>query len=183
MAGTEFKQLDQYRKDNATTEFGRHCYKTKQQVVWYKGTVSFALRSPKLPLAFGVFDPYHRATRPCLSPLPVPQLWQCGVQYAAEVVLEGLARAGARGRCTPMGRSAMSLDLQGLQRGLQGTAPAKQDSVINALRIVDAYIKAYYIPWGPELHRWAMSHPEYTQASFAVVQPCRYMRGMSMYFA
>ena len=32
--------------------------------------------------------------------------------YAAEVVLEGLARAGVKGRCTVMGRSAMSLDLQ-----------------------------------------------------------------------
>jgi len=40
------------------------------------------------------------------------QLWQYGLQFAAEVVLEGLARAGARGRCTVMGRSAMSLDLQ-----------------------------------------------------------------------
>ena len=93
------------------------------------------------------------------------QLWQCGLQYTAEVVLEGLARAGARGKCTVMGRSAMSLDLQGLQRGLQGIATGKQEMTTNALRVVDAYIKAYYIPWGPELHRWAITHPEYKQVS------------------
>ena len=95
--------------------------------------------------------------QPCL------QLWLCGLQYVAEVVLEGLARAGTKSRCTVMGRSAMSLDLQGLQRGLQGIAAGKQDFVVSALRLVDAYIKAYYIPWGPELRRWAITHPEYTQ--------------------
>ena len=31
------------------------------------------------------------------------------------------------------------------------------------MRIVDAYIKAFYLPWGDELHKWAMTHPEYTQ--------------------
>ena len=81
----------------------------------------------------------------------------------AEVVLEGLARAGTKSRCTVMGRSAMSLDLQGLQRGLQGIAAGKQETVVSALRIVDAFIKAYYIPWGAELRRWAITHPEYTQ--------------------
>lgn len=91
------------------------------------------------------------------------QLWQCGLTYTAEVVLEGLARAGARGKCTVMGRSAMSLDLQGLQRGLQGIVAGKQEMAINALRVVDAFIKAYYIPWGQELHRWAITHPEYKQ--------------------
>ena len=47
------------------------------------------------------------------------QLWGLGLQFAADVVLEGLAKAGVKGRCTVMGRSAMSLDLQGLQKGLQ----------------------------------------------------------------
>ena len=40
------------------------------------------------------------------------QLWQYGLQYMAELVLEGFARAGVKGRCTMMGRSAMSVDLQ-----------------------------------------------------------------------
>lgn len=34
------------------------------------------------------------------------------MHFTAEVVLEGIAKAGAKGRCTPMGRAAMSLDLQ-----------------------------------------------------------------------
>ena len=106
--------------------------------------------------------------------LCVLQLWQFGLQYAAEVVLEGLARSGSRGRCTVMGRSAMSLDLQGLQSGLQGIAGGKQaaEAVAVRLRIVDAYIKAYYIPWGDELHRWALTHPEYTQDQIMMLVAC-----------
>ncbi len=55
--------------------------------------------------------------------------------------------------------------VQGLQRGLQGVAAGKENMevVSKRMRLVDAYIKAYYIPWGDELHRWAMTHPEYTQ--------------------
>lgn len=34
------------------------------------------------------------------------------MHFTAEVVLEGMAKAGAKGKCTPMGRAAMSLDLQ-----------------------------------------------------------------------
>lgn len=58
----------------------------------------------------------------------------------------------------------MSLDLQGLQQGLQGIVRGSQaaEAASKTLRIVDAYIKAYYIPWGEELHRWALTHPEYT---------------------
>ena len=63
--------------------------------------------------------------------------------FVAEVVLEGIARAGARGRCTAMGRSAMSLDLQTLQRGLAGLAPGPgaPESTADALRLVDSFIK------------------------------------------
>jgi len=55
--------------------------------------------------------------------------------------------------------------MQGLHRGLQGVAAGKEniEVVSNRMRLVDAYIKAYYIPWGEELHRWAVTHPEYTQ--------------------
>ena len=42
----------------------------------------------------------------------VVQLWGNARGLVAEVILEGIARAGAKGLCTPMGRSAMSLDLQ-----------------------------------------------------------------------
>ena len=41
------------------------------------------------------------------------------MNFTAEVVLEGIAKAGSRGKCTPMGRAAMSLDLQVTQRSAQ----------------------------------------------------------------
>lgn len=44
------------------------------------------------------------------------QLWRHAMNFTAEVVLEGIAKAGSRGKCTPMGRAAMSLDLQVTQR-------------------------------------------------------------------
>ena len=40
------------------------------------------------------------------------QVWRHALQFAAEVTLDGLAHAGQKGRCTMMGRAAMSLDLQ-----------------------------------------------------------------------
>lgn len=40
------------------------------------------------------------------------QLWRHALNFTAEVVLDGMAKAGAKGRCTQMGRAAMSLDLQ-----------------------------------------------------------------------
>ena len=64
------------------------------------------------------------------------------MSFSAEVVLEGIAKAGSRGKCTPMGRAAMSLDLQALQRGLAELAGAGgAEAAADALRIVDTYIK------------------------------------------
>lgn len=40
------------------------------------------------------------------------QVWRHALQFTAEMLLEGLARAGAKSRCTMMGRAAMSLDMQ-----------------------------------------------------------------------
>ena len=53
-----------------------------------------------------------------LAPADVEAVWRHACHHAAEMVLEGIARAGAGTRCTAMGRSAMSLDLQVLQRGI-----------------------------------------------------------------
>ena len=64
------------------------------------------------------------------------------MSFSAEVVLEGIAKAGSRGKCTPMGRAAMSLDLQALQRGMAEQAgPGGAEAAADALRIVDTYIK------------------------------------------
>ena len=40
------------------------------------------------------------------------QLWRHALAFTAEVLLDGIAKAGAKSRCTAMGRAAMSLDLQ-----------------------------------------------------------------------
>jgi hypothetical protein len=40
------------------------------------------------------------------------QLWRHALAFTAEVLLDGIAKAGAKARCTAMGRAAMSLDLQ-----------------------------------------------------------------------
>ena len=53
------------------------------------------------------------------------QVWSHALQFTAEVMLEGLARAGAKSRCTMMGRAAMSLDLQ-VCPVLHGCAACKQ---------------------------------------------------------
>ena len=53
-----------------------------------------------------------------LARADVEAVWRHACHHAAETVLEGIARAGAAARCTTMGRSAMSLDLQVLQRGI-----------------------------------------------------------------
>ena len=34
------------------------------------------------------------------------------MNFTSEMVLEGIAKAGSKGKCTAMGRAAMSLDLQ-----------------------------------------------------------------------
>eukprot|EP00884_Botryococcus_braunii_P000884 jgi/Botrbrau1/10797/Bobra.0064s0003.1 len=113
-------------------------------------------------------------TAAALSPSDLDLVWRHAAHYVAEQVLEGYARAGARKHCTPMGRSAMTLDLQAIQRGLQqlaGQADTAQ-AVADALRIVDNFVKAYYISWGDELQRWALTHPEYTKNQLINLVTC-----------
>ncbi len=33
-------------------------------------------------------------------------------------------------------------------------------------------MQAFYIPWGDELHRWALTHPEYTQSQILMLVTC-----------
>ena len=35
-----------------------------------------------------------------------------------------------------------------------------------------AKMQAFYIPWGDELHRWALTHPEYTQSQILMLVTC-----------
>ncbi|GFR44589.1 hypothetical protein Agub_g5867, partial [Astrephomene gubernaculifera] len=76
-------------------------------------------------------------------------LWEHALGVVVEGLLGGLA---AVRRCTLMGRANMSLDLAHVEKQLrlmkQPTAP---------LAVVDAYIKAFYLPW-EELPGWCQSH-------------------------
>ncbi|KAK9809306.1 hypothetical protein WJX73_003160 [Symbiochloris irregularis] len=101
-------------------------------------------------------------------------LWGESRTYVSEMLLDGIARAGVKSKCTTMGRSAMSLDLQAIQRGLQQLEPGDggSEAVVDALRIVDAYIKAFYLPWGPELRHWCQTHPEYTRPQLLALVSC-----------
>ena len=66
-------------------------------------------------------------------------------------MLSGLARVR---HCSVEGRAGMSLDLSYVEKTLRPMAPA---SAMSALRLVDSYIKAFYLPW-EELGRWAQIH-------------------------
>lgn len=81
-------------------------------------------------------------------------LLEYGLENVAEVLIEGLSRVK---RCTDEGRVLMSLDLQVLINGLQHFVSI---NVKPKLQVVEAFIKAYYLPETEYVH-WARSHPEY----------------------
>ncbi|CAM8916625.1 unnamed protein product [Rhodiola kirilowii] len=83
-------------------------------------------------------------------------LLEYGLENVSEILVEGLSRIK---RCTDEGRALMSLDLQVLINGLQHFAPA---NVKPKFQIVEAFIKAYYLPETEFVH-WARAHPEYTK--------------------
>lgn len=83
-------------------------------------------------------------------------LLEYGVDNLAEVLLEGLSHVK---KCTNEGRALMSLDLQVLINGLRHLAPHRLGA---NLHIVEAYIKAFYLPETEYIH-WVRAHPEYTK--------------------
>lgn len=52
-----------------------------------------------------------------------------------------------------------------------GGARAAEDAA-DALRLVDAYVKAFYLPWGDQLRHWLLTHPEYTAAQRTQLVSC-----------
>lgn len=84
-------------------------------------------------------------------------LLEYGVENLAETLIEGLSRVK---RCTDEGRALMSLDLQVLINGLQHFVSI---NVKPKLLIVEAFIKAYYLPETEYVH-WARGHPEYSKS-------------------
>ncbi|XP_050111005.1 uncharacterized protein LOC126589679 isoform X1 [Malus sylvestris] len=83
-------------------------------------------------------------------------LLEYGLEIVAQTLIEGLSRVR---RCTDEGRALMSLDLQVLINGLQHFVAM---NVKPHLQIVEAFIKAYYLPETEYVH-WARAHPEYTK--------------------
>ena len=104
-------------------------------------------------------------------------MWGATLDAVAAAVLSGWTSSPDAARCSIMGRSAMALDLQALGAGLAAARPAcaaldasdGRADADAALRRVDAFVKAYYVPWGPELRRWALSHPEVGRPAVAAV--------------
>ncbi|KAG6678991.1 hypothetical protein I3843_14G106600 [Carya illinoinensis] len=84
-------------------------------------------------------------------------LLEYGVEIVAETLIEGLSRVK---RCTDEGRALMSLDLQVLINGLQHFVSV---NVRPQLQMVEAFIKAYYLPETEYVH-WARGHPEYSKS-------------------
>ncbi|KAK4772249.1 hypothetical protein SAY86_014024 [Trapa natans] len=89
-------------------------------------------------------------------------LLEHGLEIVAETLTEGFSRVK---RCTDEGRALMSLDLQVLINGLQHFVSA---NVMPKFQIVDAFIKAYYLPETEYVH-WARAHPEYTKSQIVGV--------------
>ncbi|CAN6692268.1 unnamed protein product [Malus baccata var. baccata] len=83
-------------------------------------------------------------------------LLEYGLEIVAQTLIEGLSRVK---RCTDEGRALMSLDLQVLINGLQHFVAM---NVKPHLQIVEAFIKAYYLPETEYVH-WSRAHPEYTK--------------------
>uniref|UniRef100_A0A5B7BLV1 Putative syndetin isoform X1 n=1 Tax=Davidia involucrata TaxID=16924 RepID=A0A5B7BLV1_DAVIN len=85
------------------------------------------------------------------------RLLEYGLEDVVETLIEGLSRVK---RCTDEGRALMSLDLQVLINGLQHFVSI---NVKPKLQMVEAFIKAYYLPETEYVH-WARAHPEYSKS-------------------
>mmetsp|Transcript_36959 Transcript_36959/g.104306 ORF Transcript_36959/g.104306 Transcript_36959/m.104306 type:complete len:1134 (-) Transcript_36959:234-3635(-) len=102
-----------------------------------------------------------------VGPATLRLMWDKALDATAQTVLEGFSLVK---RCTLEGRAGMSLDLQTLIKGLRGVAPDVLEVQTN-MRIVDNYIKAFYVP-GEELVHWALTHPEYTRTQLVNLVTC-----------
>ena len=98
------------------------------------------------------------------------QVWTQTFAWVAEVVLAGYS--GAVTRCTAGGRTAMSSNLAELAAGLRAlaTADAVLKSILIAhMRLVDNFVKAFYLPSDEELLRWVELHTEYNRAQLTAL--------------
>ena len=93
------------------------------------------------------------------------EFWRYAVSAANESILEGFSRVK---KCTIEGRAAMSLDLQMLTQGMKKFVPKGFEADV---RLVDGYIKAFYVPESDLLH-WAMTHREYKKQQILGLVAC-----------
>ncbi|UPR01801.1 hypothetical protein HOP50_08g51230 [Chloropicon primus] len=93
------------------------------------------------------------------------EFWKYAVSAANESILEGFSRVK---KCSIEGRAAMSLDLQMFTTGMKRFVPKGFEPDV---RIVDGYIKAFYVPESDLLH-WAMTHREYKPQAILRLVSC-----------
>lgn len=66
--------------------------------------------------------------------------------------------------------------VQGVTKGLGNifalTGNKAPANVADHMRLVDTYIKAFYLPWGEEIRHWAQTHPEYTRDQIIALVTC-----------
>lgn len=104
---------------------------------------------------------------PSLDSAAASRLWGAAAVHVAEACLEGFSRCR---RCSLEGRAAMSLDLQGVGHALARVLPPAVQAG-GTLRLVDSYVKAFYIPLS-ELPHWAQTHPEYSAQQVLALTGC-----------
>lgn len=101
-----------------------------------------------------------------LSPEALTIMWENAALASAEAITNGLARVR---KCSLEGRALMSLDVQVVIGGLKKMAPhPAYPKLDTAMRSVDTFIKAFYLPEGELLH-WSQTHPEYTPAQIVAL--------------
>ncbi|KXZ47615.1 hypothetical protein GPECTOR_34g774 [Gonium pectorale] len=126
------------------TAIGVTNYNVKEPAIRQSPWADFAVR------ALQVFREKVLAAR---LPLPlVVCLWEFAVAVVAEGLLTGLA---AVRKCTLEGRANMSFDLSHVERQIRAMGPPNFRPA--GLAVVDAYVKAFYLPWD-ELPRWCQAH-------------------------
>lgn len=137
------------------------------------GSTSYAVREPSIHENGWVHElnKTYAAFKDTMNTTALPgdivvEMWEHAIAIGSEAMLEGLARVK---RCTLEGRACMSFDLSMVEKNLRFLCPS-QVSVF--LRTVDAYVKAFYIPWD-ELAHWSQTHlPEYGKYKILALIEC-----------
>ncbi|GLC36679.1 hypothetical protein PLESTB_000129400 [Pleodorina starrii] len=167
------RDVEQYfnRSVEAATDLREYLFKAAARVmmqgVWDSergipaaiGVTNYNVREPAIkqsPWADFSVRALHTFREKVLAarlPLPlVVMLWEFAVAVVADGLLTGLA--GVR-KCSLEGRANMNFDLNHVERQIRAMGPPNFKPA--ALAPVDAYIKAFYLPW-EELPRWCQTH-------------------------